>query len=757
LLVICTSLLALENYRFGVQTHFGQFHRADMDSADVIVMLDSLQAAGVGLIRDECYWADVERDSGHYRFPEQIDFYVRSAADRDIEVLMLLDYNNPLYAPHAGSGVVDDSNRVAFARYCRQVVNRYVPMGVLCYEIWNEPNIPIFWDPQPDAEEYARLLKTVYPVLKEEHPEIHVLGCATSPAEGDEPPFIDWLTFLHGVKRAGGLDYLDAVSVHFYRFSQNPEIWIDSDMEKLQNIIGPNIPVWVTECGYPTSSVWPNVSLHEQAFLLLRTHLLMRQKDIIKSLLYYDLKNDGPLEDENEHNFGLLHYDFSAKPAFRMVKWMKHLDSLQLIAASEDPCNLHTYRGAGDTIVVAWTTSGGNLFELPVPAKAFAIRDMYGELQMYSRNHDYTQRVSLSQAPLYLTAQRDIPPVHSFTCNYILDTLVVGRSYDIDLSAFSQHGEKILLDEEMIDWKVSGDCADIDSRGLLIATKSGAGEIVARFENAQFRHPVVVLPAYEQKEVLSFNSLQGLEISWANFLSSTNAILSDSLHTTGPSGLKIDYSMQYISKRRHRIEIKSNIPLIGEPKALLLDFFNDGNPHFCRFRLQDRNGQSFTTQVFTLASTHQWQQILLPIEKPDHFLYPLRLTDVWIYMVRENGTKDEIYQGTVAIDNLRIASNAVVRVHQPPEKTVEHLLLVQNYPNPFNLETTFHISLPQADEINLILYNVEGGEVAKVVHGRIAAGEHHIRFSASHLSSGVYFYRLSSSCGIQQGKLLLIK
>ncbi len=142
-----------------------------MDSADVIVMLDSLQATGVRLIRDECYWADVERDSGHYRFPEEIDFYVQAAADRDIEVLMLLDYNNPLYAPHAGSGIVDDSNRVAFARYCRQVVDRYTQMGVRNYEIWNEPNILIFWDPQPDAEEYARLLKTVYPILKKDHPE----------------------------------------------------------------------------------------------------------------------------------------------------------------------------------------------------------------------------------------------------------------------------------------------------------------------------------------------------------------------------------------------------------------------------------------------------------------------------------------------------------------------------------------------------------------------------------------------------------
>jgi len=151
----------------GVQTHFGQFYRADMDSVNMVKMLDSIQAAGIKVIRDECYWADVESTRGVFNFPSSIDNYINAANQRGIKIIMILDYNNPLYAPHAGSGVITDSNRTAFALYCQKVVERYSPLGVKVYEIWNEPNIPMFWHPEPNAVLYAQLLQSVYPAIKQ--------------------------------------------------------------------------------------------------------------------------------------------------------------------------------------------------------------------------------------------------------------------------------------------------------------------------------------------------------------------------------------------------------------------------------------------------------------------------------------------------------------------------------------------------------------------------------------------------------------
>ncbi|MBN2087343.1 hypothetical protein JW758_03270, partial [Candidatus Peregrinibacteria bacterium] len=73
-----------ENY-FGVQTHFGQFYRGDMDSLSVCRMLDSIQSAGIKIIRDECYWSDIELTKGVFTFPKEIDLYVSEAKARGID------------------------------------------------------------------------------------------------------------------------------------------------------------------------------------------------------------------------------------------------------------------------------------------------------------------------------------------------------------------------------------------------------------------------------------------------------------------------------------------------------------------------------------------------------------------------------------------------------------------------------------------------------------------------------------------------
>ena len=83
--------------------------------------------------------------------------------------------------------------------------------------------------------------------------------------------------------------------------------------------------------------------------------------------------------------------------------------------------------------------------------------------------------------------------------------------------------------------------------------------------------------------------------------------------------------------------------------------------------------------------------------------------------------------------------------------------LNQNYPNPFNPSTQIQYALPEATQVTLEVFNSVGQKVMELVNGQQSAGYHTATFNASGLSSGVYFYKLSTSSFINTKKMLLIK
>jgi photosystem II stability/assembly factor-like uncharacterized protein len=83
--------------------------------------------------------------------------------------------------------------------------------------------------------------------------------------------------------------------------------------------------------------------------------------------------------------------------------------------------------------------------------------------------------------------------------------------------------------------------------------------------------------------------------------------------------------------------------------------------------------------------------------------------------------------------------------------------LGQNYPNPFNPSTMIKFSLPKNDLVDLKVYDVAGRLVATVMNKQMEAGEHTIHYDAKGLASGIYFYRLSTSAGVQTRKMVLLR
>jgi len=71
--------------------------------------------------------------------------------------------------------------------------------------------------------------------------------------------------------------------------------------------------------------------------------------------------------------------------------------------------------------------------------------------------------------------------------------------------------------------------------------------------------------------------------------------------------------------------------------------------------------------------------------------------------------------------------------------------LYQNYPNPFNPSTIINYSIPVNGFVSLNVFNTLGQKIADLVNDKEPAGNYEISFDAQHLTSGIYFYRLSVS------------
>jgi hypothetical protein len=83
--------------------------------------------------------------------------------------------------------------------------------------------------------------------------------------------------------------------------------------------------------------------------------------------------------------------------------------------------------------------------------------------------------------------------------------------------------------------------------------------------------------------------------------------------------------------------------------------------------------------------------------------------------------------------------------------------LSQNYPNPFNPSTTIKFDIPKQGVVKLTVFDILGNEVATLENGTMQAGSYIVDFNTTNLSSGVYFYKLTSGNFTDTKKMLLIK
>ena len=100
---------------------------------------------------------------------------------------------------------------------------------------------------------------------------------------------------------------------------------------------------------------------------------------------------------------------------------------------------------------------------------------------------------------------------------------------------------------------------------------------------------------------------------------------------------------------------------------------------------------------------------------------------------------------------------AIVSVKPELSAISQRFSLSQNHPNPFNPVTTISYSLPVSGDVTLIIYNLLGEEIARLIDGFQQAGEYRLTWNASNASSGIYVYRLSAADFTETKKMVLLK
>ncbi|MBP3360612.1 MAG: hypothetical protein J6N52_07150 [Clostridia bacterium] len=303
----------------GVCTHFA-FKNHTVTNDDVL----NAQRAGFSMIRDECWWGDVETKKGVMAIPMKVSAYVDFANNNGIEVLMPLNYCNRFYCDVVESGKYAGDYKMpytdlqieAYASYCAFVAKSFKGR-VKYFEIWNEPDGLDYnhdLNNTGTPENYARLLKAAYEAIKAVNPEAYVLGVSGAGASQS-------VWFIKRVLAAGGGAYMDALSVHPYIWTRSPLDEVNKTFESEITSItdameqyGIKKPVWATEAGYSSGvmsdgSVWRS---EEQAGAYdVRTCLLNKADGRVDKLFIYELKNRDE-GSEPANNMGIL--DTKGKP-----------------------------------------------------------------------------------------------------------------------------------------------------------------------------------------------------------------------------------------------------------------------------------------------------------------------------------------------------------------------------------------------------------------------------------------------------------
>ncbi len=293
--------------------------------------LANLKSIGITSVRIGANWAWISyAGQGTYDWT-QLDQEVASVRAAGMSMDMVI-MGTPAWAAvsgEAGNDVAQPANPSSFGQFAAAVAQRYAPQGVQDFEIWNEPNNTVFWQPAPNPAAYVQILQAAYTDIKAVDPGAFVITAGLAP-EATQNGNINEVTFLQDMYADGAKGYFNAVGDHPYSYPALPdtyEAWSGwSQMAvtptSLESTMAANgdgsKPIWVTEVGAPTGGP-DSVGTAAQAEELTQAIDNAKSSSWIGAMYLYTYEDSGGNPSTDEDWFGLLNADGSAKAAWSAV------------------------------------------------------------------------------------------------------------------------------------------------------------------------------------------------------------------------------------------------------------------------------------------------------------------------------------------------------------------------------------------------------------------------------------------------------
>ncbi|MBI3921583.1 MAG: hypothetical protein HY318_09220 [Armatimonadetes bacterium] len=383
--------VASRNTFVGVCTHFRDDH-----PPYPLVCMELMARLGITEFRDEVRWDAVEARKGQMEIPVRCRRYLDRACELGMAPLIILDYGNPF---HDDSGYPLSAAAIAGYADYSAFLARQLKGIVSAFEVWNEYCGGCGMHGKTGnqtPETYTRMLQAAHRALKQVVPQVTVVGLGGEDS-GRQLPNIE------GILK-GGARFMDALSVHSYRYPNSPE---ETDLvgeiqrvAKLARQYDAPTRLWVTEIGWPTQLEPLGVGEQTQARYAVRSLALLQSTGAVEKAFWYDLKNDGLRRDYIEHNCGLVwHEDFNCAPkpaAIALAIFARATAGArpQRLWRQSDGYAVFYRQPDGSDLIVAWTTSAQR--RAVVKGKGVGASDLMGN-QLPARHS-----IRLGEDPVYI-------------------------------------------------------------------------------------------------------------------------------------------------------------------------------------------------------------------------------------------------------------------------------------------------------------------------------------------------------------------